>query len=75
MRRTVAFLQWKACWWSSLAEENDIRTDVQRGQIAYRHRQEAQFLGLAEQFARLWRPTLQANLFDISWVDNFLSSR
>lgn len=75
MRRTVAFLQWKARWWQSLTVEHHVRTDIHRGLIAYRHRQEAQLLGLAEQFAQLWRPTLQANHFDISWVDNFLSSR
>lgn len=46
--------------------------DIQRGLTAYSHRQEAQLLGLAKQFARLWRPTLQDNLFDVAWVDDFL---
>ncbi len=55
--------------------EHPAQIDIQRGLVAYSGRQEAQLLGLAEQFARLWRPTLQAGRFDISWVDSFLSRR
>lgn len=74
MRQTVAFLQWKATWWRSLAADH-IRINIQRGMTAYRHRQEVQLLRLAKQFARLWHPALQAGSFDVSWVDDFLSSR
>jgi hypothetical protein len=75
MRRTVTFLQWKAQWWRSLAAAvRPAPIDIQEGLVAYSRRQEAQLLALAEQFATLWRPTLQANSFDISWVDIFLGS-
>ncbi len=75
MRRSVAFLQWKANWWKSLAVERPASIDIHRGLVAYGHHQEAQLLGLAERFASLWCPTLQANCFDVKWVDIFLSSR
>ncbi len=75
MRRTVVFLQWKAQWWRVLLAKCCVPTDIQAGLIAYSHRQEAQLLGLAEQFAILWRPTLLAGSFDISWLDDFLSQR
>ncbi len=75
MRRTVAFLQWKAQWWANLAAERHIRIDIQRGLLAYSRRQESQLLRLAEKFAILWRPTLQNGRFDVTWVDHFLSQR
>lgn len=75
MRRTVAFLQWKAQWWGDLAAKRRVRTDVQSGLIAYSRRQEAQLLGLAERFTILWRPTLTEGHFDVSWVNQFLSRR
>lgn len=75
MRRSVAFLQWKARWWNNLVVNQSAWIDVQRGATAYSRRQESQLLGLAERFARLWHPTLQAGCFDVSWVDSFLSSR
>lgn len=74
MRRTISFLQWKARWWRNLAVHH-ICIDIQRGAIAYHRRQEFQLLGLAEQFARLWCPTLAAGQFNVSWVDDFLSGR
>ncbi len=75
MRRTVSFLQWKARWWRNLAIEHHNRVDIRRGVIAYHLRQEFQLLGLAGQFARVWRPTLEAGHFDVSWVDDFMCSR
>ncbi len=75
MRRSVAFLQWKARWWRALMAEHPGRIDIQRGLTAYSRRQEAQLLGLAEQFATLWHPTLQAGGFEVSWIDDFLSTR
>ncbi len=74
MRRSVAFLRWKADWWRNLAAESPDRIDIQRGLVAYSRRQEAQLLGLAQKFATLWRPTLQLGHFDVSWVDNFIST-
>ncbi len=74
MQRTVTFLQWKVTWWRSLAAEH-IHVDIQKGMTAYRHRQEAQLLCLAKQFAQSWLPTLQVGSFNVSWVDDFLSSR
>ncbi len=73
MRRLVAFLNWKAQWWRSLSTERHARIDIHRGLTAYSYRQEVQLLGLAKQFAVLWRPTLQALSVDTSWVDDFLS--
>ncbi len=75
MRRTVSFLQWKARWWRNLAVEHHIRIDIHRGAIAYHRRQEFQLLGLADQFARVWRPTLETGHFNVSWVDEFLRAR
>ncbi len=75
MRRTVAFLQWKSNWWRNLIAEHHVRIDIQRGSLAYSRRQEAQLLSLARTFAILWRPTLVAGSFDISWVDSFLDIR
>ncbi len=75
MRRSITFLQWKARWWNRLAVTQSARIDVQRGATSYSRRQESQYFGLAERFARLWHPTLEAGGFDISWVDVFLSSR
>lgn len=75
MRRTVAFLQWKSHWWRNLMAQHHIRIDIQRGSLAYSRRQEAQLLDLGRKFAVLWRPTLVAGCFDISWVDSFLDIR
>ncbi len=75
MRRTLAFLPWKARWWRSLAVEHHDRIDFRRGVIAHHLRQEAQLLALTEQFAQLWRPSLESGQFNVSWVDDFLSSR
>ncbi len=76
MRRTVAFLQWKAQWWRDLAAARPaVPTNIDRRLIAYSRRQETQLLRLAEQFANLWRPTLHEGEFDVSWVDTFLRSR
>ncbi len=55
--------------------EHPGQIDIQRGITTYSCRQEAQLLGLAEQFATLWRPTLQASGFEVSWIDDFLSTR
>lgn len=74
MRRSVAFLQWKARWWRSLTTDC-AQIDIERGIIAYSRRQEAQLFTLAEQFARAWRPTLEAGTFDVSWIDGFLRIR
>ncbi len=73
MRRSVAFLQWKAEWWRNHAADCPDRIDVQRGSTAYSRRQEAQLLALAQQFQAIWRPTLQEGHFDVSWMDSFLS--
>ncbi len=75
MRRSIAFLQWKAQWWRSLAAKRRVRNEIRSGLVAYNRRQEAQLLALAEKFAVLWRPTLKDGLFDVSWVDGFLSQR
>ncbi len=69
MRRTVAFLQWKAQWWGNLAVERHVRTNIQSGLIAYSRRQEAQLLGLAERFTISWCPALKDGLFDVSLAD------
>ncbi len=70
MRRSVAFLRWKAKWWRELTAERPARIDIKSGLIAYSRRQESQFLRLAEQFAKLWYPILQENCFDVSWVND-----
>lgn len=74
MRCSVAFLCWKAQWWRELAANHHC-IDIRRGMITYRLCQEAQFICLAEQYAKMWRPTLQEAHFDISWINNFLSGR
>lgn len=45
------------------------------GSRLYHHCQEFQLLVLAEQFAWVWCPTLEAGHFNVSWVNNFLSGR
>lgn len=75
MRRSVAFLEWKAEWWRKLATQPDVRIDIQRGLLAYSCRQEAQLLGLADQFVHLWRLPLHDGRFDISWLDEYCSRR
>lgn len=68
MRRSVAFLKWKAQWWRNISTGRSCRSDIQMGLNAYSARQEYQLLALAERFARMWFPVLEKNGFDVSWM-------
>lgn len=61
MRRTVAYLEWKAQWWQ---EQENRRSDtddvVLRGISAYAHKQTAMLERLAHSCCEYWAPTLQS---------------
>ncbi|TDL25097.1 hypothetical protein BD410DRAFT_717811, partial [Rickenella mellea] len=61
MRRTLAFLEWRAKWWESQVDSRMETVDVKSGLRAYAMKQAAVQRDLAKRFARLWIPFLRKN--------------
>jgi hypothetical protein len=74
MRRTIAYLEYKARWWTLLTtpvKSTPLDTDISalnttdqltsNGAIAYAHRQHFQYTSLATRFRELWAPILTKN--------------
>lgn len=70
MRRTLAFFRWKAASWNALSDACRLTSqDTARGAKAYALRQESQLIRLGRQFATTWKPILEANCLETSWVN------
>ncbi|KIL55654.1 hypothetical protein M378DRAFT_17763, partial [Amanita muscaria Koide BX008] len=75
MRRTVAYLEWKASWWHSQATRR--KTDdaiVQQGLQAYAERQAHLMKKLASSCAERWVPTLRKQGIEVTWATEYLPS-
>ncbi|TDL14368.1 hypothetical protein BD410DRAFT_734211 [Rickenella mellea] len=59
MRRTIAFLEWRARWWRSLiGQRTDVSPSLASGLVAYALKQSHIQMQLAQHFSKLWRPVL-----------------
>ncbi|PPQ96654.1 hypothetical protein CVT26_010318, partial [Gymnopilus dilepis] len=74
MRRTIAYLEWKAMWWRGQGwQRKDVDEVTRVGLRAYAERQAWMMELLAYSCAMKWIPTLSAEGVSLEWVDRYRS--
>jgi hypothetical protein len=75
MRRTLAFLEWRAGWWRCQASRRvDISEQVHHGLVAYAERQADLLERIAGGHAKHWLPILKVNSIVSDWAVKYLAS-
>jgi hypothetical protein len=72
MRRTLAWLEWKADWWTSQStRRGDVDPYLANGLTAYAHKQAAILQQQAVKFAASWIPILRKNDLGSNWCGTY----
>ena len=75
MRRTLAFLEWRAGWWRCQASRRvDISEQVHHGLVAYAERQADLLKRIAGGHVKHWLPILKVNSIVSDWAVKYLAS-
>lgn len=74
MRRTIAYMEWRATWWAEQARKRHLEGLTYRtscGIKAYAKKHETFYKVLAKGFARKWRKYLREQGLEHSWADKY----
>ena len=73
MRRTVAYLEWKAMWWRGQCHRRqDVDTVMQLGLTAYAERQAWSMEVLAQSCVVKWVPTISTEGIKADWATKYM---
>jgi len=76
MRRTVAYLEWKASWWKAQALRRIVDDPaLELGLSAYAYRQESLLTSLAASSALKWIGALQSNGVTAEWANKYVITK